>query len=57
MAGVLFDVTHKKHFSRINIGDLDKIISCVSLNLQLRVNLMCMCCPSGVVDMEAKAPL
>ena len=27
------------------------------LNLQLRVNLMCTCCPSGIVDMETKAHL
>ena len=57
LARVLFDETHKKHYGRINIGDLDKIISYVSLNLQLGVNLKCVCCPSIVVDMKAKAPL
>ena len=32
-------VKHKrKKFGGINIGDLDKIISCVCLNLQLRLN-------------------
>ena len=45
----------RKHFGGINIDDLDKIISCMCLNLQLGV--ICMCCPSGVVDMEAKTPL
>ena len=46
----------EKHFGRINIGGLDKIISCVCLKLLLGVDLMCACCPSGMVDMEAKAP-
>ena len=54
-------VKHKgKHFGEINIGDLDTIISYMCLNLQLRLILMCVCCVSGVVDMdglEAKVPL
>ena len=47
----------RKHFGRINIGDFDKIISYMCLNLQLGVILMCTYCLSHVVDMEAKAPL
>ena len=38
----------RKHFGRINIGDFDKIISYMCLNLQLRVK---------VVDLEAEAHL
>ena len=51
-------VKHKrKHFGGITVGDFDKFISYVHLNLQLEVILMCACCLSGVADMEAKAPL
>ena len=60
-------VKHKrKCFSGINIDDLDKIISYVCLNLQLRVifnvrvlhhNLFIIySCTSGIVDMEAEVP-
>ena len=54
MARVLFGEHKRKHFGRINIGNLDTIISYMCLNLQLRVNLMCACCPSGVVYIEAE---
>ena len=47
----------RKHFGGINIDDLDKIISYVCLNWQLKVISMCVCCTRGVVDMKAKAPL
>ena len=47
----------RKDFGGINIGDLDTIISYYVLKLQLAVSLMCVCCPSGIVDMEAKAAL
>ena len=46
----------RKHFGRINIGDLDKN-SYMHTNLQLKVILMHTCCLGGVVDMEAKPPL
>ena len=50
-------VKHKrKHFGRINIGNLDKIISYMCLICSSELFLMCVCCLSGVVDMEAKAP-
>ena len=51
---------HKRqHFGRINIGDSDKklFIIAIYLNLQFRVILMCTCSISGIIDMEAKAPL
>ena len=38
MARVLLHETQRKHFGGINIGDLNKIISCMCLNLQLGVN-------------------
>ena len=49
----------RNHFGGVNIGNLDhsKIISYMCLNLQLGANLMCACCPSGIVDIEAEAPL
>ena len=52
-------VKHKrKHFGGIIIGNLNKIISYMCLNLQLGVNFnVCRRCPGGVVDMEAEAPL
>ena len=46
----------RKHFCGRNIGDLDKN-SYMYLNLQIKVILMCKCCISGAVDMEAKVPL
>ena len=50
-------VKHKrKYFGRINIGNLDKIISYV-LKFVAWSYLVCMCCLSGVVDMKAKTPL
>ena len=56
----------RKHFGRINIGNFDKIISHIYLNLQLGVKTnVCVLhhkclfiiygCTSGVVDMEAEA--
>ena len=54
---VLFGKTQKKHFGRTNIGDFNKIISYMHLNLQLGVILMFVCCLSDIVVMEAKAPL
>ena len=47
----------RKHFGGINIGDFDKIIYYMHLNLQFGVILMCACSLSGIVDMEAKTPL
>ena len=35
---VLFSEAHRKTFGRINIGDLDKIISYMHLKLPLKVN-------------------
>ena len=36
----------EEHFGRINIGDLDKIISYMRIKLQLI--LMCVCWPNGI---------
>ena len=47
----------RKHFGEINIGNFDKIISNMCLTFQLGFILMCLGCLSGVVNMEAKAPL
>ena len=47
----------RKHYGRINIGNLDKIISYMCLNFSSELILMCACCPSGVVAMETEAPL
>ena len=47
----------RKHFDRINVGDFDKSIYYLHLNLQSGVILMCACSLSGIVDMKAKAPL
>ena len=47
---LFFGKTHKKHYGRINVDDLDKITSFIHLKLLLGLILMCMCCPSGVVD-------
>ena len=58
----------RKHFSGINIGDFDKIISYMGLNLQLRVKInvrvlhhirlfIIYGCTSGGVDMEAEGHL
>ena len=51
----------EKEFGRINIGDLDKIISYVQLKLHLRVNfnvhVLPNWCDNNVkLDMEAKPP-
>ena len=52
----------RKHSGGITVGDFDKFISYVHLNLQLlnlqlEVILMYAWCLSDVADMEAKAPL
>ena len=47
----------RKYFGGINSGDSDKNIYYMHLNLQFGVILMCLCSISGIVDMEAKAPL
>ena len=47
----------RKHFGGINIGDFDKIIYYMCLNLQFSVILMYTYSISGIIDMEAKAPL
>ena len=45
----------EKHFGIINSDDLFKIISgYICLKLLLSLILMCVCCPSGVVDMETQ---
>ena len=54
---LLFGETQKKTFWQNKFGDLDKIISYVCLNWQLKIILMCMCCTRDVVDMEPKASL
>ena len=48
----------RKKFGGINIGDLDKIISytCLICSLKFILICVCVCCPSGVVGKEAKAP-
>ena len=44
----------RKHFGGINIGDFDTIISYMCLICSLEFFLICACCLSGVVDMEAE---
>ena len=51
----------EKQFGRINIGNLDKIISCMHLKLQLGVNFNVHMWPNWhdtdvKLDMEAKPP-
>ena len=68
LARLLFGEHKRNCFGRINIGNFDKIISYMHLNLQLRVKLnMCVlhhkCLfiiygfTGGVADMEAEAHL
>ena len=48
----------RKHFSTINIGDFDKIILLYALKFAAQSYFgVCVCCLSGVVDMEVKVPL
>ena len=49
-------VKHKrKHFGRINIGDYDKIISDMRLNLQLGVKINVPCCTINTFSLSMVA--
>ena len=45
----------RKHFGRINIGDFDKIISDMRLNLQLGVKINVPCCTINTFSLSMVA--
>ena len=45
----------RKHFGEINIGDIDKIISYMHLNCNLKLKLMYACCTINAASLPMVA--